>query len=437
VLHGAGHFKGDKLYRKAAAIFYFDDMYNFMLQAKFNCKECNLQDAAPHLTGHLKAREVGYPGLIVAFDHVKIGTVEFLSMVDEFTFYPWAFIVDSTNISDTAHALVAATIDDPPRYWRCDNHSTYVSDAIREMARLLGIDIKFIPRGHPQMNPAERLNRLLVDLMTKDCSENPTRVAQQLPWVLNGIRHTPMAAIGYLTPYELHFGRKPRSLLESKLGIFPSETTPQQFHDEQLDDIREGLALATRSREHAKQREQKILDQRSVVDTFKVSDLVAVRQLRSESDLPTRFIGPFYITALSGTNEFVVDMAGGPQVIHMKNLKHWIGDEAPLTIAQRVEHAKTLNHDPSQWIPAPPKAKNDFTPQSLIGQRIRVWWPRLKKHYDGIVVNQDNKRHIVLYFRDYEEYWEKLIGYEPKSKPTRWSLLQFKHPPNPTSEEGV
>src|SRR6185436_5545004 len=89
--------------------------------------------------------------------------------------------------------------------WRtlltCDNYSTFTSDAMGKFADLLGIKINFIPDGWPQMNPDERLNRYLVEIITKECKDKPELITARLPFILAGIRTTPMAALGGLSPF--------------------------------------------------------------------------------------------------------------------------------------------------------------------------------------------------------------------------------------------
>src|SRR5215472_11302379 len=114
-LHYDGHFKGDKLYRKAADPYFFPGMYNYMA-GPLDCIECSLEDApSKHLTGHLQTRQVGFPRQLIAFDHLSIGGLNLFTVVDVFTFYPWAFVVDSHDIGDTVRALLNISLEDPPR----------------------------------------------------------------------------------------------------------------------------------------------------------------------------------------------------------------------------------------------------------------------------------------------------------------------------------
>ena len=440
-LHADGHFKGDKLYRKAADLYFFPDMYNYMA-SRLDCLECSQEDAPrQHLTGHLQARQVGFPRKLVAFDHLSIGGIELFTIVDVFTFYPWAFVVDSLNIADTTNALLNISLEDPPRAWTCDNYSTFTSEVMSKFADLLGIKINFIPDGWPQMNPDERLNRYLVEIITKECKDKPELVRQRLPFILAGIRTTPMAALGGQSPFTLETGRIPRTILDARLGIEPAQDrTREHYTSEVLAQTAEGLEVARRAREHVKTREQRLLDKRTVVDTFSVGDYVMLRQLPDKANVAPRYSGPHPILQLVGTNQFVIETPAGKITTHMKDLKRYTGSAKPLTLAQRIQHAKSLKHDPKQWIDAGEQAKKKLNADSIIGRRIRMWWPSLKRHRDGLVTNRAggrDGRHVVLYFDDIDknpdpEILEYLIGYAA-NRTGKWQLLE----PRSAPEGGV
>jgi hypothetical protein len=436
-MHADGHFKGDKLYRKAADLYFFPGMYTYMA-ARLDCTECSLEDAPPkHLTGHLQARQVGFPRKLVAFDHLSIGGLELFTVVDVFTFYPWAFVVDSLNTEDTVRALLNISLEDPPRAWTCDNYATFTSGVMDKFANLLGIKLDFIPDGWPQMNPDERLNRYLVEIITKECKDQPNLIKARLPFILAGIRTTPMAALGGLSPFTLETGRIPRTILDARLGVETSQNrTREHFTSEVLAQTAEGLEIAKRSREHIKAREQRLLDARTVTDTFKVGDLIMLRQPRDKASVAPRYSGPYPIVALVGTNQFVIEIASGNITVHMKDLKRYHGSAKPDTLVQRVEHAKSLQHDPTQWIAAPKSDQDALDATSIIGRRIRVQWPSLKRERDGLVTNRAggrDGRHVVLYFEEIDndpdpEFLEYLVGYSD-DRLTKWQLLKPRSAP--------
>src|SRR5688572_19221918 len=108
---------------------------------------------------------------------------------------------------------------------------------------------------------------------------------------------------------------------------------------------------------------------------------------------------------LIGTNQFPIETPTGKITTHNPNLKRYTGDATPRTLAQRIEHAKSLNHNPTQWVDAGTPAKDSLDTNTLVGRRIRVWWPSLKRNCDGLVTNRagvHDGRHVILYFDEIE-----------------------------------
>ena len=66
--------------------------------------------------------------------------------------------------------------------------------------------------------------------------------------------------------------------------------------------------------------------------------------------------------------------------------------------------AGSKKNRPGEWIKLVVDAK-DANPQSLVGRRVKVWWPLDKAWYAGEVrrFDADTSRHVVYYFEDNEE----------------------------------
>jgi hypothetical protein len=297
--------------------------------------------------------------------------------------------------------------------------------------------MRFIPEGHPQMNPDERANRVIVELLTKECLDHPELARSRLPFVLAAWNTSPMAALGGCSPFQLEHGRLPRSAVDAKLGIEPaSEMTVEHYNNEVLDNIKEGIEAAIRSRTLIKEREQRALDKHTVVIDFKIGDLVRLEQEPDKTTLRPRFSGPYYVIGTVGLNQFIIDTVAGPKTVHMKQLQPYAGTSGPPSEEERRDQARSLQHQPREWCSAGPGPKNALDADTLIGKRIRVWWPTLNRWYDGLVVSRHKGQHVVLYFDGLEEYLEYLVGYSLK-RAAKWMLLTPKQPQANASEGGM
>jgi hypothetical protein len=238
-----------------------------------------------------------------------------------------------------------------------------------------------------------------------------------------------MEALGGLSPFELETGRQPRTIFDARLGIEPADDrTRKLYGHDVLVGVAEGIEIAKRAREHVKKREQAQLNKRQVTESFKIGDFVMVRQERNKAEVAPRYNGPFPIIKLVGTNEFILDTPAGKDKKHMKDLKRYKGDLQVLTSGQRAANARALNHRPDDWIDSGDDAKSQLDANSLVGHRIRVWWPSHRDYRDGLVTGLDGGRHVVLYFDELDsgqdpEFLEYLIGYSER-RSAQWQLLQ-------------
>ena len=121
--------------------------------------------------------------------------------------------------------------------------------------------------------------------------------------------------------------------------------------------------------------------------------------------------GPYLIVERVNINTYTLEMTQGPTPVHVKRFKPFYGKPpAPIELETVEEDCVAID---------PP---NDINHVNVVGKRIRVWWPSFHDWRDGTVVKRDKKRHIIRYDFDNEEYYEKLIGYQPRVS-TKWMLL--------------
>jgi hypothetical protein len=178
-----------------------------------------------------------------------------------------------------------------------------------------------------------------------------------------------------------------------------------------------------------------VLEARTRVRPFAIGDAVMIERPAPPSGnesnkLRRDWEGPYLILGVKDANNFVIDKPGGEVTVHMQELKPYAGAALPLGPQERRAYYLKLDHDPAHWRATHPAARRRLTPDSVIGQRIRVFWPQLKGWFDGIVSRRlEGKRHEVHYFqlpRSVEdfEFPERLIGFTAGA--TRWKLLQPK-----------
>lgn len=130
--------------------------------------------------------------------------------------------------------------------------------------------------------------------------------------------------------------------------------------------------------------------------------------------LDERHEGPFEVIKSEGTT-VTIKYYGSPKKFHCSRLK-----------LSRIAPRIFEKPDPKEYKAVKPP--RNIKADDLIGRRVRVWWPTLKRWYDGTVIARKGQRHVVRYDDrsdntpedEEEDYFERLTARKNKAK---WKLL--------------
>ena len=158
----------------------------------------------------------------------KTGAKYILAMTDCFTKFVVTVPLVKTEAQDMAEAIVTGWIlhFGVPDCLHTDQGTNFGSRVIQEMCQLLKIDKTRTSPYHPQGNgQVERYNRVIADMVSKYCSDNPQVWDEVLPY-LNFVYNTTVHRTTRATPFALVYGQECQ---------YPIDLFYPRPHDELMD----------------------------------------------------------------------------------------------------------------------------------------------------------------------------------------------------------
>lgn len=155
-----------------------------------------------------------------------------LVVSDYFTRWPECFALKDQRATTVAQTLVDGVISrhGVPSVLHSDQGPNFESFVIKEMCRKLGISKTRTTPYHPQCDGlVERLNRILLQILSKYCGSNPTDWDIWLPVVVGAYRSAKQSSTGY-SPFEMVYGRKARLPIDEFLdNQLPEPQDPDSY----------------------------------------------------------------------------------------------------------------------------------------------------------------------------------------------------------------
>ena len=141
-----------------------------------------------------------------------------LLVVDKASKSPFAFPLPSKQAEEVArHLLQLCLTFGVPRVIRSDGGGEFEARCIQHLCRWLKADIQYGPADHPRGQGAvERLGGWIQDVLSELCVPWPERWDEYVPpacWIKQSMPDP--ALPGNMSPFEILFGRKPRTSLDT------------------------------------------------------------------------------------------------------------------------------------------------------------------------------------------------------------------------------
>ena len=259
-----------------------------------------------------------------------------LTIIDYASRYIEAIPLKTVTSIDIAEALltVYSRVGIPAEVLT-DLGPQFVSDIMKEIARLLSIRGLVSSRYHPICNGlVEKYNGLVKKVLRRLSAEQPKQWDRYLPALLFALRELPNSSLGY-SPFELLYGRNVRGPLSILRELWTNSKTDVETKSEYqyVVDLQERLektwklaqdSLSTMSRKYKKH-----YDLTAKARKLKVNDKVLVLLPTDSNKLLVQWKGKYLVTDITHENNYVLDMNGNKKMFHINLLKKYFERSAP------------------------------------------------------------------------------------------------------------
>ncbi|XP_064472919.1 uncharacterized protein LOC135387751 [Ornithodoros turicata] len=258
------------------------------------------------------------------------GNQYILTMVDYATRYPDAVALPSITTERVAEGLVEMfTRTGIPREILSDRGPAFVSDAMREVSRLLSLKQLHSSPYHPMGNGlVEKFNGTIKIMLKRMCEERPRDWDRYLSPLLFAYREVPQASLGF-SPFELLYGRHVRGPLSVLREWWTNEDIESDVkttyeHVFQLrNKLEETCKLAHEELERAGARYRQQYNKKARQRRLEVGQKALILLPTDSNKLLMHWKGPFPIVGRKGEVDYIVDLGHTTKVFHANLLKRY------------------------------------------------------------------------------------------------------------------
>ena len=322
-----GHNGGRRTYMALKRLYYWPGMRGQVFKHCKNCQECMLQNQA-NTSGdfkHFKMPEI--PMQLICMDLVgpispvtTRGNRFILTCIDMLTGFTVAIPIpdkSANTVCDAYRAHIYCTFGGSARILT-DNGTEFKNEQMDELCRQLNIKRVYSPVYTPEANGRlEAWHRFFKACVAKHIRGNAAEWDEVVPLAAAAYNFFPCQAAGE-SPFVLMFGRDPITPFAKLL-----EPAPRYWGDRgghlKMDLLKKLYLLTAENVKRA--REGRDLTEKKQENSFKVNDLVLVRDVNSGAFAP-RYMPNYRVIEVHGPNRIVVrDEKGNESVRRASHLK--------------------------------------------------------------------------------------------------------------------
>ena len=342
--HGS-HFGVKKVYPTMASTLWWPNMYDSLVRWTMDCMVC--QRTRQGANGPIK--QVGtdlvpnHPTDIMSVDTIALPRTDnsdkALVVIDHFSRFVWAFAVSDIQANTVKDVLTIRVFNQFgwPRILLTDSGTEFRNHTLSQACNVMSTKSRYVSIKHPQGNTlVERHNRTLIKQLTATCIGNSTNWPMAISESTRAYNTSALPDLN-ITPYELMFGRKARSVIDEALDISPVEAlTPEDSTEVQKTDIQ--TVITKRDQRLTRARSKVNEDNRARIPIFNTGELVWTHNTAKEDaagrnrdfKLDPTWVGPYVIVELkTNTVSFAIRPLGGREevTLHASHLKHLLDDK--------------------------------------------------------------------------------------------------------------
>lgn len=310
------------------------------------------------------------------------GNVCCLVVCDYFSKYAWAFALPNHQAETVADTLVTEIflVHGTSRIIHSDQGREFQSELVKELCRLLEVNQTRTTTYHPQSDGlVERMNRSLLNMLSKMCAGKTQDWDTHLPYVLSAYRSTPHASTG-CSPNLLMFGREitlPVDLIYDTGSGIPPNLCPVEYVEWVRQAMEQNFDFVRSQMERAAERQKVNYNKNAQQRRFEPGSWVLRLYPPLERDkLNPRYIGPYLVLAKISEVTYKIQRNpdARPMVVHIDQLKayqaqepmpkSWISVDPPINGSRRDQSVQTPENGPTAELEAEngPTPETDFLP---------------------------------------------------------------------------
>ena len=327
----AGHLGREKTFARVALRYYWPRYYAETQEYVRNCETCQrhkVEQRAP--AGLMGRRVVDKPWQVVAGDIIgplprtSKGFEYILVFQDLFSRWAEASPIRKANAKAVVGELNQKVIlrFGCPEVFLSDNGTEFKNRVVEDFLEERGVHHTHTPTYHPQANPVERANRTLKTMVASYLKERHNTWDEKLPELLFAMNTAVQSSTG-VSPAMMLYGRQPEPPgTQRRLQEVAAETSAQEESLDRWKDRLDGLPdlhqRAAAQAKAAQDRQASYYDAGRREPDFKPGDKVWKRSHTLSSaakgiaaKLAPKFEGPYWITAVLGSNTYRLVSDGG------------------------------------------------------------------------------------------------------------------------------
>jgi len=238
-------------------------------------------------------------------------------VIDAFTKFVWLYPMKSTGTAEVINKLIQqSAVCGNPRRIISDRGTAFTSTDFNTYCKDENIEHVRIVTGVPRENgPVERINRIIIPLLTKLSAPNPAEWHRHVDRVQQYINNVPTRSTSF-SPFRLLFGARMRIKEDPMINELLENEAATLFQEER-DELRQQAKKAIAKIQEENKRDYNRW--RRASNTYKVDELVAIKrtQVGGRLKVAAKYFGPYKIKRILRNDRYMVEKIGqtkGPRV---------------------------------------------------------------------------------------------------------------------------
>lgn len=290
----------ESMYRQLKEKYYWEKMKKQIKKFVLQCEPCKKEkyNRHPNVTLSIETETPYKPMEIWHIDFMSLERQWYLSIIDKFSKYAILKPTEKSKVYDTLSEIFAMI--GAPKKIIHDGEQSFCSEVIKELFQTYNIlDHTTSPQHHKSNSDVERLHSTIQELYRLQRNSDLDR-NQKIYFITHAYNNTTHSTIN-MTPFEVHFGRKPKLQNFENFKLIVQNYTIQQ--KQFLTQLNKNVHMNLRKSKE--KRNERINKNIRPPKQFKIGDKVYLKNSMAERHKTNaRYLGPYSIINCEEHNKY-------------------------------------------------------------------------------------------------------------------------------------